>query len=1248
MRPTGDSTTANCRTLRAGLVLVHLALLPGLVPMASADQTSPLPNVYAITVAEGLSVTRDQFFGRYGTQLGLGSRDQMVLMQESPSFVPGDRLAYYEQRYSGLPVLGSGYSLSLRNGQVLSGLGRLVPGITSGTLPTVTAAQALSAAKRKVQNLFAAAGQPAPVFAAGASCRLVIAPAVDFDNPMSYRLAYECPLRLTVQHTAYTVAVDAMAAGSASTLWAVELVSHAWQPATAEVPSEYHGQLSAAAERESANGTYRLKSDLVHVLDGRPADLPGGNGNLAMAVDFLDPDGRYEAADQKAAGASLWGLHEAMAAARDLFATTCDYGGLAQGLPLAFYYFAGPDPLLAFSTQERYIYTVHPAGAPSLASLDALAHEVGHCLTTTPALTALGAQYPIAEGGAIREGFSDAFGEIVENHVLGANDWMAGGALTGAGLSSIPRYLDDPTASYRTQPDRYREGPNWIRTDQVCTAANDRCGAHMNNGPFNKWFYLLADGSSYSFPGLGLERARDLLWAGVREKLVLNYPSAREATLQAAAERCGDYATERNTVWAAWYNVGVGDVATAPTPWTQPAADGVGVQPWPVDLRWRRGNRESSWRVQVAADDTFTELIHDAVVATTAQQPGIGTVGRTTLNLSGGKEIWWRVRAEGLPGTQGADAETACWRPAQRFQTAAVTTTPSSPVTLPRVGVKHHPWELEFNWSAVPRAESYTLEVSRDSQFTSGGRLFPVVTVAGTSTFLDVLVAKTLYWRVRPTAHADGNGPAASAEGNWSATRMFETTKPVVSVIKPAGNALVYPWPVQFEWSPVRGADHFLIEAQPYDSFLWNPDAQHREWFEVPPEVTAKEYFFPADHDVELFQWRVRVVGPALRESGIVEEGTAGVSTFRLDTDATVPARLSPVDGCVDAGLLKLRFQGVREATRYKIVVGKWDLSPVDGSTWNLYAQDVRFEQPATDPSGNTVEEAFHTPADWFFGDDEGFYWYAEAVGPQGIAGHPVAIDSPTDQQGLPHVLLQPTVPQLVSPANGEEFARTYDFDVVWQSGFTHNSQSRHTLYSGGSCSGPVVTTLIPTDEHDNSGISTLRVHGTSDSALPQTYSWDVRPRIFPVYSGAACAAPQRSACRSYVIGGHPSVPRAPQVPAECYSFTYSCDEPIFADALGLVFENLAGAESYEVEVREGSSQGAIVFSGAWTVLELQMFADEVANACEVGIDSVVNWIAIADGLDPLTTHVYRARACDAGTAQCGAWSLWATWGPDC
>ena len=82
--------------------------------------------------------------------------------------------------------------------------------------------------------------------------------------------------------------------------------------------------------------------------------------------------------------------------------------------------------------------------------------------------------------------------------------------------------------------------------------------------------------------------------------------------------------------------------------------------------------------------------------------------------------------------------------------------------------------------------------------------------------------------------------------------------------------------------------------------------------------------------------------------------------------------------------------------------------------------------------------------------------------------------------------------------------------------------------------------------------------------------------------------------------------------------------------------------------MREGSSQGAIVFSGAWTVLELQMFADEVANACEVGIDNVVNWIAIADGLDPLAIHVYRARACDAGTAQCGAWSLWATWGPDC
>jgi len=138
------------------------------------------------------------------------------------------------------------------------------------------------------------------------------------------------------------------------------------------------------------------------------------------------------------------------------------------------------------------IFLTYGAGGGNLfpgpvATLDVIAHEIGHALTET---YGGGLQY-YGESGAINESYSDIIAAAVENFVnispdyngLMLNEWVLSD-LNGAGL----RDMSNPNAN--NNPDTY-QGDFW-----VSTTGSDNGGVHTNSSLGNYWFYLLANGGS--------------------------------------------------------------------------------------------------------------------------------------------------------------------------------------------------------------------------------------------------------------------------------------------------------------------------------------------------------------------------------------------------------------------------------------------------------------------------------------------------------------------------------------------------------------------------------------------------------------------------------------------------------------------------------------------------------------------------------------------------------------------------------
>jgi Zn-dependent metalloprotease len=191
------------------------------------------------------------------------------------------------------------------------------------------------------------------------------------------------------------------------------------------------------------------------------------------------------------------------------------------------------------------------------AALDVIGHELTHGVTQYEAKLVY-----MNQSGALNESFSDVFGSLVKQRVLGQTageaDWLIGsGLLTpnvqGVALRSMKEpgsAYDDPVLGRDPQPGHMDD---YVRTDK------DNGGVHINSGIPNHAFYVAA----VELGGHAWEKAGHIWYVTLRDKLEpwSNFQAAANMTFQVAGELYGSNSLEQQAVKKGWAEVGI----TAPS-----------------------------------------------------------------------------------------------------------------------------------------------------------------------------------------------------------------------------------------------------------------------------------------------------------------------------------------------------------------------------------------------------------------------------------------------------------------------------------------------------------------------------------------------------------------------------------------------------------------------------------------------------------------------------------------------------------
>ncbi|MGA7932969.1 MAG: M4 family metallopeptidase [Kovacikia sp.] len=186
-------------------------------------------------------------------------------------------------------------------------------------------------------------------------------------------------------------------------------------------------------------------------------------------------------------------------------------------------------------------------------SIDVIGHELTHGVTQYEA----NLRYQ-GEPGALNESFSDVFGSLVKQRVLGQSadqaDWIIGAGLLTPNVKGIGlRSMKAPGTAYNDPVLGKDPQPANVKDQYKGTADNG--GVHINSGIPNHAFYLAA----VEIGGYAWEKAGKIWYTALRDRLrpTSNFKRAASLTISIAGELYGASSPEQNAVRAAWRQVGV-------------------------------------------------------------------------------------------------------------------------------------------------------------------------------------------------------------------------------------------------------------------------------------------------------------------------------------------------------------------------------------------------------------------------------------------------------------------------------------------------------------------------------------------------------------------------------------------------------------------------------------------------------------------------------------------------------------------
>jgi hypothetical protein len=205
--------------------------------------------------------------------------------------------------------------------------------------------------------------------------------------------------------------------------------------------------------------------------------------------------------------------------------------------------------------------------------------------------------------------------------------------------------------------------------------------------------------------------------------------------------------------WSSTWNFTTTTAPDAPT-LAGPADNATEVSLAPI-LEWNEADKADVYHVQVAETDVFSStLVDEDDIEQTSYTVESGILTTET-------EYFWRVRS--ISNISGPSA----WSEVRNFTTASAA--PEEPELLsPPQGATGVSGRVELVWQAVPGAETYDLQVSKDNLYSQWDVVIDEEGLTGTRYRMpgDTLELETrYYWRVR------SNGPGGTSD--WSRNGRF-------------------------------------------------------------------------------------------------------------------------------------------------------------------------------------------------------------------------------------------------------------------------------------------------------------------------------------------------------------------------------------------------------------------------------------------------------------------------------------------